>query len=45
MRSGRFHVGLDLRTGGRVGARVYAPVDGYIWRVKMAYLGYGKGCT
>ena len=43
MRSGRFHVGLDLRTGGRIGAKVFAPVDGYIWRVKMAYLGYGKG--
>lgn len=22
---------------------VYAPVDGYIWRVKMSYYGYGKG--
>ncbi|MEW5795147.1 MAG: M23 family metallopeptidase [Candidatus Zixiibacteriota bacterium] len=43
LRAGRFHVGLDLRTGGRIGAKVYAPVDGYIWRIKMSYRGYGKG--
>ncbi len=43
LRSGRFHVGLDLRTGGKIGAKVFAPVDGYVWRVKMSYLGYGKG--
>jgi hypothetical protein len=43
LRSGRFHVGLDLRTGGRIGAKVFAPVDGFVWRVKMSYSGYGKG--
>ena len=42
-RSARFHAGLDLRTGGVPGSPVYAPADGYIWRVKMAYDGYGKG--
>ncbi|RME31760.1 MAG: M23 family peptidase, partial [Candidatus Zixiibacteriota bacterium] len=42
-REGRFHAGLDLRTGGRTGRRVVSPVDGYVWRVKMAYDGYGKG--
>ena len=42
-RAGRFHVGLDLRTGGEVGAKVYSPVDGYVWRVSMSYRGYGKG--
>jgi hypothetical protein len=40
---GRFHVGLDLRTGGQIGAKVYSPVDGYVWRVRMSYGGYGKG--
>jgi hypothetical protein len=41
-RPGRFHKGIDLRTGGIEGARVYAPEDGYIWRIKTAYRGYGK---
>ena len=43
IRSGRFHLGIDLRTGGREGASVYAPEKGYVWRVKTSYTGYGKG--
>ena len=43
LRANRFHAGLDLRTGGQVGAKVYSPADGYVWRVKMSYRGYGKG--
>ena len=42
-RQGRFHAGLDLRTGGEIGHPAFAPVDGYIMRVKMSYTGYGKG--
>jgi len=42
-RSGRFHLGVDLRTGGREGMAVYAPEDGYVWRIKTSYMGYGKG--
>ncbi|PWB74203.1 hypothetical protein C3F09_04245 [candidate division GN15 bacterium] len=42
-RTGRFHAGLDLRTGGVPGAQVLSPVDGYVWQVKMSYTGYGKG--
>lgn len=42
-RDGHFHGGIDLRTGGKIGAEVYSPVDGYVWRVYMAYTGYGKG--
>src|SRR5690606_21075232 len=41
-RSRRFHVGLDLRTGGQIGQTLYSPVDGYIWRIRTAYTGYGK---
>ncbi|MCX6835275.1 MAG: M23 family metallopeptidase, partial [candidate division Zixibacteria bacterium] len=40
---GRFHVGLDLRTGGQIGAKVLSPVDGYVWRIRVSYSGYGKG--
>jgi hypothetical protein len=42
-RPGRFHAGLDLRTGGKPGKPVYSPVDGWVLRVKMSYYGYGKG--
>jgi hypothetical protein len=39
---GRFHKGLDIRTGGKTGREVESPVDGYIWRVRMSYYGSGK---
>ena len=42
-RPGRFHMGVDLRTGGKPGAKVYAAEDGYVWRIKTSYRGYGKG--
>ncbi len=42
-RPSRFHAGVDIRTGGQIGRKVYSPVDGYVWRIKMAYSGYGKG--
>lgn len=42
-RSGRFHAGVDLRTGGVTGKRVFAPVDGYLYKIRMSYYGYGKG--
>lgn len=41
-RPGHFHFGIDLRTGGKVGRQVLAPANGYIWRVRTAYTGYGK---
>src|SRR3970040_2183821 len=41
-RSGRFHAGVDIRTGGVIGEPVFSPVDGYVWRVRMNYEGYGK---
>lgn len=41
-RSGRFHAGLDIRTGGVIGEPVYSPVDGYVWRIRTHYSGYGK---
>lgn len=42
-RLSRFHAGVDLRTGGESGKPLFSPVDGYVWRVKMSYNGYGKG--
>ena len=40
-RAGRFHAGIDLRTGG-IGKEVRAPADGYISRVRCSPTGYGK---
>ena len=41
-RGGRFHAGLDLRTGG-VGKEVKAPAGGFVSRVRCSPWGYGKG--
>ncbi len=41
-RNGRFHAGVDIRTGGEVGEPVFSPVDGYVWRIRTNYEGYGK---
>ncbi len=41
-RPGHFHFGIDIRTGGVTGKKVIAPVDGWVWRVRTAYEGYGK---
>jgi hypothetical protein len=40
-RSGRYHAGIDLRTGG-IGIPVYAAQDGYVSRVRCSPYGYGK---
>ncbi|MCK5127435.1 MAG: M23 family metallopeptidase [candidate division Zixibacteria bacterium] len=42
-RPGRFHMGVDIRTSGKEGAMVFAPEDGYVYRIKTSYGGYGKG--
>lgn len=40
-RPGRFHAGIDLRTGG-VGPPVKATRDGYVSRIRCSPYGYGK---
>jgi len=40
-RSGRFHAGIDLRTGGS-GPEVRAAADGYVSRIRCSPWGYGK---
>ncbi len=42
-RPAHFHGGIDIRTGGREGWEIYAPSDGFVWRIKYSYTGYGKG--
>lgn len=40
-RGGRFHAGIDLRTGD-IGKSVHAPAAGYVSRVRCSPWGYGK---
>ncbi|UCE25218.1 MAG: M23 family metallopeptidase [Candidatus Zixiibacteriota bacterium] len=42
-RLNRFHAGIDIRTAGKEGVKVYSVVDGYVWRIRTSYEGYGKG--
>lgn len=42
-RPGHFHGGIDIRTGGKEGREIFAPADGYVWRIKYSFIGYGKG--
>lgn len=43
LRNTRFHAGVDFRTGGAEGIKVFAAADGYISRLCVKPYGYGKG--
>ncbi len=42
LRSNHFHAGIDIKTEGVEGLKVYAAADGYVSRVKVALGGYGN---
>ncbi len=42
MRSAHFHAGIDIKTAGGTGLKVYAAADGYISRIKVEGGGYGN---
>jgi hypothetical protein len=42
IRANHFHSGLDIKTGGAEGAKVYAVADGYVSRIKVSPYGFGK---
>jgi hypothetical protein len=42
LRSNHFHSGLDIKTQGKEGLKVFAAADGYISRIKVQQYGYGK---
>src|SRR5690606_26815706 len=42
LRGTHFHTGLDIKTQQRIGLQVYASEDGYVSRIKVSTLGYGK---
>ena len=41
-RDDHFHMGLDIKTNGKIGMEVLAVEDGYISRIRSNYSGYGK---
>jgi hypothetical protein len=42
LRSNHFHSGLDIKTNGKQGLKVYAAAPGYVSRIKISRYGYGK---
>lgn len=42
LRSNHFHAGLDIKTQGVEGQKVYAVADGYVSRIKVSPYGYGN---
>ncbi|MBL57174.1 MAG: peptidase M23 [Flavobacteriales bacterium] len=42
LRSNHFHAGIDIKTEGVIGKKVYASAEGYISRIKIQHNGYGK---
>jgi hypothetical protein len=42
IRSNHFHSGIDIKTNGAEGAKVYAVADGYVSRIKVSPYGFGK---
>lgn len=42
LRTDHFHAGIDFKTQGKIGHKLYACADGYISRIKITSAGYGK---
>ncbi len=42
LRGNHFHAGIDIKTDGVEGQKVYAISDGYVSRIKVSAWGYGK---
>ncbi len=42
LRSGHFHSGIDIKTGGVSGKAIYAVADGWVSRIKVSAFGFGK---
>lgn len=42
LRANHLHSGIDIKTNGSTGARVYAVADGYVSRINVSAYGFGK---
>ncbi|MBN2520738.1 MAG: M23 family metallopeptidase [Bacteroidales bacterium] len=42
IRTNHFHSGIDIKTQGTIGKPVYSIEDGYVYRIKVSSVSYGK---
>jgi len=42
LRKDHFHSGIDIKTNGSVGKKIYSIADGYVCRIKISSGGFGK---
>ena len=42
LRTNHFHSGIDIKTKGKTGEKIYAIADGYVIRIKISATGFGK---
>lgn len=42
IRTGHFHAGIDIKTQGVIGKKIYSVDDGYVSRIKISANSYGK---
>ena len=42
LRTNAFHAGIDIRTGGVSGRKVMAAADGFVYRIRVSPVGYGR---
>lgn len=42
LRSNHFHMGIDIKTEGRIGTPLYSIDEGFVSRIKISPYGYGK---
>ena len=42
LRPNHFHMGIDFKTMGKIGYKLYSVEDGYVSRIKVSPYGYGK---
>lgn len=42
LRTNHFHTGLDIKTNGASGYKIYVCADGYLARIKVGHYGYGR---
>ncbi len=42
LRGAHFHGGMDIKTGGATGLKIYAAADGFVSRIKVDGFGYGN---
>lgn len=42
LRSNHFHSGIDIKTQGKQGLKIYSAADGYVSRIKVSQYGFGK---